>query len=266
MSLYPTKTADIALPDGHDTSPLPTLTGRPSLKGQRDGLVSEPEYPVPPPDHHYRASNNPSPLSTPTSSSELLKPNLKRFTSEARPASEASGSYPYSGDDTLTLRRREANRLAAQRFRSRKKGYQDSLEERVRQLEDERDVLLRRLGESPEKSSRGTFGMGFEEDEVYHSIPRNGLSPGVPHLPIRTALPILPIRSDSPEGREPSIDIELRMVALESANRSLQDELKGFGEENKRLCDEIESWRSWEREVRDNPSSSRDGDHHVSEC
>jgi hypothetical protein len=50
----------------------------------------------------------------------------------------------------ITVRRREANRLAAQRFRSRKKGYQDSLEERIKALEEERDGLLRRQGETPE--------------------------------------------------------------------------------------------------------------------
>lgn len=50
----------------------------------------------------------------------------------------------------ITVRRREANRLAAQRFRSRKKGYQDSLEERIKALEEERDGLLRRQGETAE--------------------------------------------------------------------------------------------------------------------
>lgn len=49
------------------------------------------------------------------------------------------------GESSLTRRRREANRLAAQRFRSRKKGYQDSLEERVRVLENEKHELEEQL-------------------------------------------------------------------------------------------------------------------------
>jgi predicted nuclease with TOPRIM domain len=59
----------------------------------------------------------------------------------------------------ITVRRREANRLAAQRFRSRKKGYQDSLEERIKALEEERDGLLRRQGETPEgrEEIRGVY-------------------------------------------------------------------------------------------------------------
>ena len=50
-----------------------------------------------------------------------------------------------SGRDNLTTKRREANRLAAQRFRSRKKGYQESLEEKVRELQEENAMLVRRL-------------------------------------------------------------------------------------------------------------------------
>lgn len=58
-----------------------------------------------------------------------------------------------AGEDNLTLRRREANRLAAQRFRSRKKGYQDSLEEKVRQLEEDKELLVRRLTDRREDGS-----------------------------------------------------------------------------------------------------------------
>jgi hypothetical protein len=99
-------------------------------------------------------------------------------------------------DDTLTLRRREANRLAAQRFRSRKKGYQDSLEEKIRVMEDERDVLLQRLGEAP---------------------------------------------GDGKDATDPDV----RVAALESANRHLRDELGSLREENDRLRDELEAWRRW---------------------
>ncbi len=99
-------------------------------------------------------------------------------------------------DESLTLRRREANRLAAQRFRSRKKGYQDSLEEKIRMMEDERDVLLQRLGEAPG------------------------------------------------DAKDPT-DPDVRVAALESANRHLRDELGSLREENDRLRDELEAWRRW---------------------
>ena len=56
-------------------------------------------------------------------------------------------------ESSLTKRRREANRLAAQRFRSRKKGYQDSLEERVRVLENEKAILQDQLRTVPSSSS-----------------------------------------------------------------------------------------------------------------
>ena len=50
-----------------------------------------------------------------------------------------------TGRDNLKTKRREANRLAAQRFRSRRKGYQESLEEKVRDLQEDNVMLLRRL-------------------------------------------------------------------------------------------------------------------------
>ena len=66
-----------------------------------------------------------------------LSPSMQSGTSPTGSSSRAIG------EDGLTLRRREANRLAAQRFRSRKKGYQDSLEERIRILEEEKDLVAR---------------------------------------------------------------------------------------------------------------------------
>lgn len=123
--------------------------------------------------------------------------------------STSSSSHRTPGEDHLTLRRREANRLAAQRFRSRKKGYQDSLEEKVRQLEDDKELLVRRLTEGPSRD--------------YKAAP-------VPEV---------------------TVDIDVRLAALESANRKLQDELKTVSEENERLREELDQWRRWEREQRE---------------
>ena len=97
-------------------------------------------------------------------------------------------------EDTLTVRRREANRLAAQRFRSRKKGYQDSLEERIRVLEEDREGLLRQLGGAPEVTT----------------------------------------------------NVDVRIAALEAANRRLRDEMSMLRAENDRLRDELEAWRRQE--------------------
>ena len=129
--------------------------------------------------------------------------------------SASSSSHPAGGEDHLTLRRREANRLAAQRFRSRKKGYQDSLEEKVRQLEDDKELLVRRLTEGP-------------------------------------------VREYKPHVQEAIIDVDVRVAALESANRKLQEELKFVGEENDRLREEVDQWRRWEREQREASRAMRE--------
>jgi hypothetical protein len=150
--------------------------------------------------------------------------------------SDSSSNPSTRAEDSLTLRRREANRLAAQRFRSRKKGYQDSLEERIRVLEEERDGLLRRLGEQPDPKARA-------DDEPFPRYPSyNPPSNHRQHSSFSGP-------SVSPERRE-AVDIEVRVAALESANRRLQDELKGVYEENDRLHEELESWRRRERDLR----------------
>ena len=123
--------------------------------------------------------------------------------------SASSSSHATPGEDHLTLRRREANRLAAQRFRSRKKGYQDSLEEKVRQLEDDKELLVRRLTEGTGRDIKQTSAL------------------------------------------EAATDIDVRVAALESANRKLQDELRIVSDENERLREEIDQWRRWEREQRE---------------
>lgn len=73
--------------------------------------------------------------STPIHDGTLLAPSTSSW----------SDRTPQPGDGHLSLRRREANRLAAQRFRSRKKGYQDSLENKIRQLEEDKELLVRHL-------------------------------------------------------------------------------------------------------------------------
>jgi hypothetical protein len=134
----------------------------------------------------------------------------------------ATSSRGGGGEETLTLRRREANRLAAQRFRSRKKGYQDSLEERIRILEDEKDVIARRLDHTHQRPPSHDEGY-YRQTEAY------------------------PQRSP-----DHGADGEVRFASLESANRRLQDELRGVMEDNARLRDEVERWRKWERDQREN--------------
>ena len=129
-------------------------------------------------------------------------------------------------EDNLTVRRREANRLAAQRFRSRKKGYQDSLEERIRILEEEREALLFR-------------DAGPGDDAFYRKWPTRP----------STAIAAQSARPPEPEA----FDIDVRIAALESANRRLQEELRVVSEDNDRLRDEVDRlqaeadrWRNWE--------------------
>lgn len=133
----------------------------------------------------------------------------------------ATSSRGGGGEETLTLRRREANRLAAQRFRSRKKGYQDSLEERIRILEDEKDVIARRLDHTHQRPPSHDEGY-YRQTETY------------------------PQRSP-----DRGADGEVRYASLESANRRLQDELRGVMEDNARLRDEVDRWRKWERDQRE---------------
>lgn len=173
-----------------------------TIRRRRQRSQSSPEHhsQYPPSDYPYMAG----PVSNNTSSDSSLQ--LQQLPIE-------SGS---STESTVTVKRREANRLAAQRFRSRKKGYQDSLEDRIRVLEEEKDELLRRLGEPPERPT--------------------------PNLNNSTSV-VPPIGA----GREEP-DIEARFTALEAANRRLRDEVRGVYEENDRLREELEGWRRWHHE------------------
>lgn len=224
----------------HGHGYYPDIPIDPALTGKRRLSQSSPELSPRDNMREYRSEH----LGAPLLSSGALSPDLQLRTPASMMASTGS-SRSASGEDNLTLRRREANRLAAQRFRSRKKGYQDSLEEKVRQLEDERDGLLRRLGEAPGVS---TFGPPSSSGSRAHEEPPFRSSPWqAGHDGFRR--PSFSSQSTSPERREH--DPELRIASLESANRHLQDEMRAAVDENDRLRQEIEGWRRWERGKRD---------------
>ena len=135
--------------------------------------------------------------------------------------------------------------MAAQRFRSRKKGYQDSLEEKVRQLEEDKDSLVRRLTETagaPLPPRKKSFEARAEllVDDYRAPIGRD-------HSPVQRHSNLLALATSPDRATEPDI----RIAALESANRRLQDELRTVSDENDKLRDELEQWRRWDREQRE---------------
>lgn len=145
----------------------------------------------------------------------------------------------------MILRRREANRLAAQRFRNRKKGYQDSLEERIRVLEEERAILNRRLEEAEEGHIAGRGYPGPHANE--HLMRRFEQGPSVlAGGPVRSASTSRISRFASPSAA----DAELRVASLESANRRLQDELKRASEKISFLESNLDQWVRWEQSLR----------------
>ncbi|WWC70980.1 uncharacterized protein I206_104933 [Kwoniella pini CBS 10737] len=143
---------------------------------------------------------------------------------------------------TPSVRRREANRLAAQRFRSRKKGYQDSLEERIRILESEKEVLIRQLDESLSHSGRSSSSLQSRSSNVR----RNQIDGEVIDSPLWPASSSKR-RSHSPDGGKP-LDADVRIASLESANRRLQDDVRNLFEENEQLKDELRKWQRWSRD------------------
>lgn len=185
---------------------------------------------------------------SPPFESDMGDPEQRYTSAQSSNSASASGTAVDSnassrggaGEETLTLRRREANRLAAQRFRSRKKGYQDSLEERIKILEDEKEVIGRRLAQTRHQPT--------PDDGYYRPTEQHRR------------------RSQSPDRAG---DGDVRLAALESANRRLQDELRGVVEDNDRLRDEVERWRKWEREQREprreevSPTASTDSENAV---
>ena len=204
-------------------------------------------------DHRYQGELPPiqqAPDISPSSSNVMLahqRPVLSPLT--ASDGTSGSSRGPPSGEDSLTVRRREANRLAAQRFRSRKKGYQDSLEEKVRQLEEDKELLVRRLTEASgvplPPRRRSIIRVNDDRGEI-RGVPKLGATGNINH-----AL--------SPERREMPVDADVRIAALESANRRLQDELRCIHEENDKLRQELEHWRLWEREQRESAWSVEAG-------
>ncbi|KAK1920667.1 hypothetical protein DB88DRAFT_130424 [Papiliotrema laurentii] len=178
---------------------------------------------------------------SPSSSTAMLahqRPVLSRFTASDGTSGSSRGSP--TGEDSLTVRRREANRLAAQRFRSRKKGYQESLEEKVRQLEEDKELLVRRLTEAfgvPLPPRRRSVGRVNDDRGEIGGVSKLGASGNMNH-----AL--------SPEHREMPVDADVRIAALKSANRRLQEELRCIHENNDRLRQELEYWRLWEGDQR----------------
>jgi hypothetical protein len=149
---------------------------------------------------------------------------------------EGGPSQSLAGEDSLTVRRREANRLAAQRFRNRKKGYQDNLEERIRQLEEERDVLSRRLGDPPAPQPPRLDEGGSER------------------LASHSARPSFSHSLSSHDG----VESDMRVASLEAANRRLQDEVRDLLEENEVLREEVDNWRRWDHDGREAQSRRRE--------
>ncbi|WVQ73363.1 hypothetical protein IAR50_002932 [Cryptococcus sp. DSM 104548] len=205
---------------------------------------------------HGQASDYPSGLHSFHSSSSTLSPEGYRtrpypdsdngFSPEADHGPSASRRARGSGDEeTVTARRREANRLAAQRFRSRKKGYQDSLEEKIRALEQANRALQGRVGDHEGSvhdgpSSVATTGVRPQYDQyaswsgaappsIHHMSP-NSLSPAV----------INPLISECHELHQ---DHEFRIRHLEKVNTALEEELREVREENKALREDFRRWR-----------------------
>ncbi|WWD05105.1 hypothetical protein V865_003177 [Kwoniella europaea PYCC6329] len=153
-----------------------------------------------------------------------------------------NAAYQYSTNPpapggTASLRRREANRLAAQRFRSRKKGYQDSLEERIRVLESEKEVLIRQVDESLSRTGHPSTSLQPRSSNLRHAqVDGDGVDGA--HWPGKRNSNSTH-RSTSPERRETLLDADVRIASLESANRRLQDDVRNLIEENEQLRDEI---------------------------
>jgi hypothetical protein len=191
---------------GHSPHPYNTNNHRHFTRQQADGA---------------RRSTSPSQTASPQS----VNPRDRLYSHSNRAPGGSSASYSPVDEENLTVKRREANRLAAQRFRSRKKGYQDGLEEKVRLLEEEKDILLRQLGTNGHsvKTEEGMSGRKSSAER------RKDTS-----------------RSGSPR-RSRDLDLGVRLSSLDAANRHLQDELKSVYEENLSLRKELDRWREWDK-------------------
>lgn len=141
-------------------------------------------------------------------------------------------------EKSMLLRRREANRLAAQRFRNRKKGYQDSLEERVRVLEQERDELLERI-EAVDRTFKREAEGSWETPSAKHRRSGTGGSATYSERKVGSGPRLASTSEES-----------LRLSGVEAANRRLQDETKWLQEENMALKETIAKWVEWEQSLR----------------
>lgn len=181
--------------------------------------------------HHHHQHQHHQAATLESSSSTAMHPydRLRRTQSTRTSSSkneewgEAEPSTQQSVDDPTLLRRREANRLAAQRFRNRKKGYQDSLEEKVRDLQDKNSELLRRLDQIDEHPR-----LSRSQSSPNHRTRHAGDPyPYPPHYASQ---------GSSSNLATPTIaEAEMRIESLEAANRHLQKELKEMVDETDRL-------------------------------
>ena len=135
---------------------------------------------------------------------------------------------------TATIRRREANRLAAQRFRSRKKAHQEQLEEKIRRLEEDRQTLISHYpSERVGSAEEAVLDVEQDAGPSNQSATRSTSPQGPPRL----------VSSVSFELREFSADQEVRIASLEAANRKLQEDLRVVRQEKEELLEELRRWR-----------------------
>ncbi|WVN90528.1 uncharacterized protein L203_105764 [Cryptococcus depauperatus CBS 7841] len=152
-----------------------------------------------------------------------------------------------SEEGPMTTRRREANRLAAQRFRNRKKGYQDSLEEKIKILEQENKALQVRLGghgDSRDPSSSSHISTS-------HIPFPGGWAEGSHHVTFAHQNANL-VSADIMDIQH---DHEVRIGYLEKVNQALEDEIQHMREENRILKVEFTRWRTSARERKEEDAS-----------
>ncbi|WWC62816.1 uncharacterized protein I303_105414 [Kwoniella dejecticola CBS 10117] len=179
-----------------------------------------------------------SPSASPSSSRS--PPQLSPLSPEIDPhAYQSRANLPGPSTGTASVRRREANRLAAQRFRSRKKGYQDNLEERIRVLESEKEVLIRQLDESLSHSGHSSSSLPSRSSTVR----RNHVDGGEGNEGHAWSGSAARRMSQSPEGTKP-LDADVRIASLESANRRLQEDLRKLLDENEQMRNELRRWQA----------------------
>ncbi|AAW47175.1 hypothetical protein CNBN1620 [Cryptococcus deneoformans B-3501A] len=181
-----------------------------------------------------------------------LSPVAESSSSSVTRKGKRTGS---GGGDTMTARRREANRLAAQRFRSRKKGYQDSLEEKIKELEQVNRALQGKLEGKNEISRDPSSSSAPAQHVSYDHYSWAVNSHHAPPIPPSSST----IHHDYIEVQH---DHEFRIRHLEKVNQALEEELREVREENKHLRDEFAHWRmstrDWSEEENGRSASSNE--------